>query len=88
MEKELENIAKEYGLTAMGWAQYAYHTAEPTAVLSKAITQVRQMGNYKVMVALVDLDKSKPKEERLYKFTDIESKKLREIIYKAIEKEM
>ena len=60
---------------------------QPTTILSKAIEQVEQMGNYKVMVALVDGDKSKPKEERLYTFTDIESKKLREVIYKEMEKD-
>lgn len=59
----------------------------PTTILSKAIEQVEQMGNYKVMVALVDGDKSKPKEERLYTFTDIESKKLRGVIYKEMEKD-
>lgn len=61
---------------------------QPTTILSKAIEQIEQMGNYKVMVGLVDLDKSKPKEDRLYTFTDIESKKLREVIYKEIEKEV
>lgn len=60
---------------------------QPTTILSKAIEQVEQMGNYKVLMALVDLDKSKPKEERLYTFTDIESEKLREVIYKRIEDE-
>lgn len=61
---------------------------EPTTILSKAIEEVEKRGDYKVMVALVDLDKSKPKEDRLYTFTDIESKKLREVIYKEIEKEV
>lgn len=61
---------------------------QPTTILSKAIEQVEQMGNYKVLMALVDLDKTKPKEERLYTFTDVESKKLREVIYKGIEKEV
>lgn len=66
-----------------------WHPTEPTTILSKAIEQAEQMGYYKVMVALVDLDKGdKPKEERLYTFTDIESKKLREVIYKEIEKEV
>lgn len=60
---------------------------QPTTILSKAIEQVEQTGNYKVMMALVDLDKSKPKEERLYTFTDIESEKLREVIYKKIEED-
>lgn len=60
----------------------------PTTILSHAIEQVEQMGNYKVMMALVDLDDIKPKEGRLYTFCDIESKKLREVIYKEIEKEM
>lgn len=60
----------------------------PTTILSKAVDQVRQIGNYKVMMALVDLNKGdKPKEGRLYTFTDIESKKLREVIYKEMEKE-
>lgn len=59
---------------------------QPTTLLSKAIEQVEQMGDYKVMVALVDPDNSKPKEERLYTFTDIESKKLREVIYKEMER--
>lgn len=58
----------------------------PTTVLSSAIERVEKMGNYKVMVALVDLDKSRPKEERLYTFTDIKSKKLREVIYKEMER--
>lgn len=60
----------------------------PTTIISRAIEQVEQMGNYKVMFALVDLDKSKPKKECLYTFTDIESKALREVIYKEMEKEM
>lgn len=60
---------------------------EPTVILSRAIEQVEQMGAYKVMVALVDLDDNKPKEERLYTFCDLESKKLREVIYKEMEKE-
>lgn len=64
-----------------------WHPDEPTTILSKAIEQVEQMGNYKVMMALVDLNKGdKPKEERLYTFTDIKSKKLREVIYKEMEK--
>lgn len=69
--------------------QTSWHPNEPTTILSKAIEQVEQMGNYKVMMALVDLDKGdRHKEERLYTFTDIESKKLREVIYKEMEKEM
>lgn len=64
------------------------YSLAPTTILSEAIEQVEQRGDYKVMVALVDLDKSKPKEERLYTFTDIKSKKLREVICKEIEKEM
>lgn len=59
----------------------------PTTILSNAIEQVEQMGNYKVMMALVDLDDAKPKEERLYTFCDIESKKLRNVIYSEMEKE-
>lgn len=59
----------------------------PTTILSSAIEQVEQMGNYKVMMALVDLDDTKPKDERLYTFCDIESKKLREVIYNEMEKE-
>lgn len=60
----------------------------PTTILSKAIEQVEQMGDHKVMVALVDLDDTNPKEERLYTFCDIESKKLRKVIYKEMEKEI
>lgn len=60
---------------------------EPTTILSRAIEQVERMGNYVVMVALVDLNKGdKPKEKRLYTFTDVESKKLRKVIYKEMEK--
>lgn len=83
----------EYGVYVGGYCQPpkrrlpdGYSTA-PTTILSKAIEQVEQMGDYKVMMALIDLDKSKPKEERLYTFTDIESEKLREVIYKRIEDE-
>lgn len=63
------------------------YSAAPTTILSEAIEQVEQMGDYKVMAALVDLDDSKRKEDRLYTFCDIESKKLREVIYKEIENE-
>lgn len=64
-----------------------WHPVEPTTILSKAIEQVERMGNYVVMVALVDLNKGdKPKEKRLYTFTDVESKKLRKVIYKEMEK--
>lgn len=68
--------------------EYKKETA-PTTVLSSAIEQVEQMGDYKVMVALVDLDrtKPKPKEERLHTFCDIKSEKLRKVIYREIEKE-
>lgn len=71
----------------VGGAPSQVEEIAPTLILSRAIEQVEQMGNYKVMVALVDLDNTKPKEERLYTFCDIESKKLRGVIYKEMEKE-
>lgn len=77
--KEKEFFSKQY---------YKYSLA-PTTILSKAIEQVEQMGDYKVMVALVDLRKDgKPlkKDERVYTFTDIKSKKLRGVIYEELEK--
>lgn len=62
----------------------------PTTILSKAIEQIEQMGNWKVLVAIAnakDYKDSKPKDECLYTFCDIESEKLREVIYKRIEDE-
>lgn len=67
------------------------HSDEPTVILSKAIEQIEQMGNYKVMMALVDAEgfkNGKPKDDCLHTFCDIESKKLREVIYKEMEKDM
>lgn len=60
---------------------------EPTVIMSKAIKDIEQHGNYKVLVAIVDLeDRNKPARECLDIFCDIESKSLREVIYRENEK--
>lgn len=60
---------------------------EATTLMSKVINDVERMG-YKVMVALVDLEGvGKDKEDRVQTFCDIESEKLRKVIYKEIENE-
>lgn len=58
-----------------------------TVAMSEAIEYASKKG-YKVMIALLDCNKgTMTKEDRLHTFTDIESKKLREVIYKEIESE-
>lgn len=67
-----------------------WQPTEPTTILSKAIEEIEQIGDWKVMVAIAnskDYHDGKPKEECLYTFCDIESKKLREVIYKEMEKD-
>ncbi len=61
---------------------------EPTVVMSRAIEVIEQMGNYKVVAAIIDFENlDKPPKERLHTFCDIKGKKLREAIYKEIEDE-
>lgn len=86
MNKDKYN-AEEVSPVMEGCVVDTESTKAPTTILSDAIEQVEQMGNFGVMVALVDRDTSKPKEERLYTFCDINSKKLREVIYKEMEGE-
>lgn len=58
-----------------------------TVVMSRAMEYASKQG-CKVMVALLDCNKgTMTKEDRLHTFCDIESKKLREAIYKEIENE-
>lgn len=72
-----------------GCAIYAKEACElePTTIMSKAIERIEKLGDYKVMVALVNEtnDTDIKIEDRLHIFTDIRSAKLRSAIYKCIE---
>lgn len=60
------------------------------SILSHAIQDVENLGGFKVIAAIVDLNKDTdlPIKDRIQCYSTVESQKLREAIYKEIEKEM
>lgn len=82
----------EYGVYVGGYCQP--HKPDPLSLdelISLHVAHLKADTDYKIMFAIVDRDafkNGKPAKECIKTFCDIESKKLREVIYKKIEKEM